>query len=112
MKANVIKKFRDKNDKQKDGKGKLYKANSVFEASEERVNELSKLGYVDKIVEDGLELEDLLKGAKSHADLDNIVEEIKLEGVPTKDDGATLDERKQAILVAAEKLAEQSNEGE
>lgn len=48
MKANVIKKFRDKNDIQKDGKGKLYKAKSVFEASEERIDELSKLGYVEK----------------------------------------------------------------
>ena len=48
MKSNVIKKFRDKNDKQKDGKGKLYKVNSIFEASEERINELSQLGYVEK----------------------------------------------------------------
>ena len=85
MKSNVIKKFRDKNDKQKDGKGKLYKVNSIFEASEERINELSKLGYVEK------------EKPQNDPRLDGKVEEVKatVEGLGKEDLENLLTEEKE-----------------
>lgn len=45
MKANVIKSFRDKNDKKK-----RYTKNKVFEGTKARVEELQKLGYLGETI--------------------------------------------------------------
>ena len=39
----------------------------------------------------------LVNDARTHAELDQLVAKYKLENIPTKAAGATLDERKQAI---------------
>lgn len=48
------------------------------------------------VTNDGLKVESV-NDARTHAELDQLVAKYKLENIPTKAAGATLDERKQAI---------------
>lgn len=107
MKAKVIKKFRDKNAIQKDGKGKLYTANSNFEASEERINELSKLGYIET------------EKPQTDARLDGNVEEVKaaVEGLEKENLEKLLAEEKEnknrkGVVEHIEQLLSANGEGE
>lgn len=105
MKAKVISRFIDKHT------NKFYERDSFYEGEAERINELAKKGHVEIEVE-GMELDNILVTAKSHADLDKIVKEIGLEDVPSKEDGATIDERKKSIEESFEKLADQEKVSE
>ncbi|MEG0260544.1 MAG: hypothetical protein RR651_11785 [Lysinibacillus sp.] len=62
---------------------------------------------IDTSDEDNL-TEEMIHGARTHADIDKLIEEYELEDVPTKATGATVIERKDAIF---KQLFVESEEG-
>lgn len=68
----------------------------------ESVKELF-LGNAEEVVTDAVdyELDEVLEGIKTHAQLDELIEEFKVEGVPNREEeGGKLSERKDFVRAA------------
>lgn len=76
--------------------------------SKNRAEALYKAGYAEYVGDQGQDENgvitpsklELLEEAKTHAELDDLVREFGLSDIPTKDDGATMAQRKQAMQAA------------
>lgn len=84
------------------------KTNSEITSTEEAIGALMMEPKEDNVPvtlqlsedeqEQGVDLDEVLEAARTHAEIDSIVSEFDFKGIPTKSDGATLAERKKAII--------------
>jgi hypothetical protein len=87
------------------GQEGLILRNEIFEAKHERrAEELESRKLAAYYEEEGIDIEELLKGLNSHAKVDAFAADHGLE-VPGKDD-AKLEERKEAVKEALENAAQ------
>jgi hypothetical protein len=84
------------------GQEGFIRKDQVFEAAHERRAEDLERNKLAAYYEDkGIDLEELLKDLNSHAKVDQFAADHGLT-IPSKDDGAKLEERKEAIAQALE----------
>jgi hypothetical protein len=83
-------------------KGKEFEVTSERRAEELEYHKLA--AYFDE--DEGIDMQELINNLNSHAKVDSFVTEHNLPGIPTREDGAKLDERKAAVEKALEDAGE------
>jgi hypothetical protein len=76
----------------------------MMEPKDDDDNATVTLLLTDKEETEGVDLDEVLEAARTHAEVDTVVKEFGFEGIPTKADGATLAERKAAIIATFDDL--------
>jgi transketolase len=88
------------------GQEGFIRAGQKFEAENaRRAEDLERNKLAAYYEEEGIDIEELLKDLNSHAKVDQFAADHGLT-IPSKDDGAKLEERKEAIAKALENAAQ------